>query len=83
MSKLISYCYADGSHTYIVKEDKDVPPTYSYDMDEQVPCICCGKVVPYGDTYTSRHFMTAVTGFGYPVCGKCYYSGEELKDEGV
>lgn len=45
---------------------------YESDMDKVVSCACCGKKVVYGNTYTSHAIHTPV-GFGYAVCGECYF----------
>lgn len=48
------------------------------EMDEQVNCIHCGNLLPYGNCYTSRRYHSQ-HGFGYPVCSTCYE--EEWKEE--
>lgn len=49
--------------------------TYETDMDTTVNCCQCGRKVPFGECYTSMQVQTAV-GFGYAVCGECYYGKE-------
>lgn len=44
---------------------------YESDMDAAVNCAQCGRVLRYGECYTSREVHTAV-GFGYAVCEECY-----------
>ncbi len=41
------------------------------DLDAPVNCPHCGKLLPWGETYTSKQFHTEM-GFGYGVCGECY-----------
>lgn len=45
--------------------------TFATDMDVVCNCVCCGKEMKYGDSYTSRRFHTAL-GFGYSECEECY-----------
>lgn len=49
----------------------EVLKVYSDDMDERCDCANCGKIMTYGDGYTSRAVHTSA-GFGYPVCSECY-----------
>ena len=44
---------------------------YTSDMEEEVNCCQCGKLIKFGDGYTSKEIHTSV-GFGYPVCADCY-----------
>lgn len=62
-------------------EDYNVPDewkvkVYSNDMDEVVSCCQCGKLIKYGEGYTSMEVHTEM-GFGYCVCGECHE--EEIK----
>lgn len=52
--------------------------TYSNDMDEIVNCISCGKLIKFGETFTSRQWHTNI-GFGYGVCELCYQKEWELE----
>lgn len=57
-------------------ENYDVPDsrrvaTFRNDMNEIVDCASCGKSIPYGLSYTSIEFHTAM-GFGFCVCDECY-----------
>lgn len=45
---------------------------YEQNMDTVVSCACCGKKVIYGNAYTS-HKIHDYIGFGYAVCGDCYF----------
>lgn len=45
--------------------------TYSTNMIEMVNCPHCGRLLPYGETYTSMQIHTEL-GFGYGVCEECY-----------
>lgn len=49
--------------------------TYCEDMNEMVNCPHCGKLLPFGECYTSREIHTGL-GFGYAVCEECYYNKE-------
>lgn len=44
---------------------------FSDDMEEEVNCADCGKVIRYGESYVSTVIHTYM-GFGYAVCGECY-----------
>lgn len=59
--------------------------TYADDMDVIVNCPHCGKKLAYGDSYTSHEIHTEY-GFGYAVCGECYFESENVryyKDKGI
>lgn len=45
--------------------------SYTDDMDKQINCCQCGKIVRFGDCYTSLEVHTPV-GFGFAVCSECY-----------
>lgn len=47
------------------------------DLDEEIQCAICGRLVKYGDCYTS-HTVHTDFGIGYAVCEDCYT--EELKN---
>ena len=51
---------------------------YEDDMNTIVNCACCGRLVRYGDCYTSKHIHNSA-GFGYAVWEKCYEG--EWKEE--
>ena len=53
--------------------------SYSDDMDEIISCALCGRPVRFGDCYTSKEIHTP-HGFGYAVCGDCYF-GERVREE--
>lgn len=63
---------------YKTVEISDKCSAYEIDMETKVECPGCGKIIAYGDGYTSRQYHTNL-GFGYCVCAKCY--GKELKEE--
>jgi hypothetical protein len=44
---------------------------YSEDMDATVACAQCGKIITYGEGYTSKQVHNQY-GLGYPVCEDCY-----------
>lgn len=44
---------------------------YSNDMDKIVNCARCGRMVVFGETYTSFEIHNEV-GFGYAVCPTCH-----------
>lgn len=57
-------------------EDYSIPEewtckTYANDMAEKVNCAQCGKVITFGESYTSLEVHTN-RGFGYSVCEDCY-----------
>lgn len=62
-----------------VPDDWDIR-TYSYNMDEVINCVCCGKKMKYGNGYTSKRFHTPL-GFGFMECRECYeaYIQEERR----
>ena len=62
---------------YTVPDDWKVK-TFSTDMEEKVNCAVCGKLMEYGDGYTSRTIHTK-NGFDYVVCEECY--DKERKEE--
>lgn len=41
------------------------------DMSQHINCAGCGKVLPYGETFTSLELHTTM-GIGYGVCNECY-----------
>lgn len=47
-------------------------PLMSYDMDETINCVRCGKEMTFGKGYTSRTFFNK-GGFGYYECEQCYF----------
>ena len=68
----------NGKKEYV---EHDIPDdwnckTFSFDMDEEVNCVCCGKKMKFGDGYTSRRFHTAM-GMGCCECENCYFSYKE------
>lgn len=57
-------------------EDYEVPKDwfckyYCASMIETVNCAHCGKVILFGDSYTSMEIHTKA-GWGYAVCSDCY-----------
>lgn len=56
----------------------EVLKIYSEDMGERCDCANCGKIMTYGDGYTSRSIHNTV-GFGFPVCSDCYEVERELE----
>ena len=46
-------------------------PLLSDDMGEEINCASCGKLVKFGDCYTSK-VIHGKMGFGYFVCEDCY-----------
>lgn len=49
--------------------------TYSDDPDAPTKCPNCGKIIKFGESFTSYEYRTE-TGIGYAVCEKCHQ--EEL-----
>ena len=58
--------------TYDPYELPEGSSKYENDMDVIVSCACCGKKITYGDAYTSHKIYDHI-GFGYVVCGDCYF----------
>lgn len=52
----------------------------AWDMDEQITCPGCEKVIQFGDGYTSLQ-IHGRGGFGYTVCKECYRKELELERE--
>lgn len=51
-----------------------LPPrsaTYCSDHNEDICCAQCGKLMHFGDSYTSKEIHSSM-GFGYGVCLECY-----------
>lgn len=46
-------------------------PVLTYDMDEVMNCVSCGKQIRFGECYTSR-FIHTESGMGYNVCADCH-----------
>lgn len=61
------------AHAYEPAEINDTwhISVYESDMQTEVRCPACGRILPFGETYCSREFHTAI-GFGYGVCEPCY-----------
>ena len=53
-----------------VPDDRQVA-LYTDDMNKFVQCANCGRIIKYGDSYTSRTIQTNM-GFGYAICEDCY-----------
>ena len=66
--------YKDGDH-YLYKLPEKAA-TYR-DMNDEVQCASCGKLLKFGDCYTSYEIQTLDFGMGYGVCEECY--DEEIK----
>ena len=41
------------------------------DMDHPINCVNCGRVIPFGEGYTSKRYHT-FGGMGFYECHKCY-----------
>lgn len=64
-------------------EDYEVPDSWNCqiatsDMSELVNCPHCGKILMFGNTYTSLEIHTDI-GFGYGVCENCHNKEFERK----
>ena len=70
------HCYE--SHSY--PDDWKVS-FFCADMDELVNCACCGKELPYMDTYTSRELYDCSGIFGMAVCPECHKAEWEREKE--
>ena len=53
-------------------------PLYSNNMNEVVNCSSCGKLILFGNGFTSR-LIHSDKGFGYSVCEECH--DKEVKEE--
>ena len=51
-------------------EISDKCSAYEIDMETKVECPGCGKMIAFGDGYTSMRYQTDL-GFGYCVCADC------------
>lgn len=68
---MIVYKY-DGERYVIVEiEDGDYKPSMM-DMEEKIKCPSCGKMVAYGDCYTSKEYYFPGGVFGLNVCPECH-----------
>lgn len=45
--------------------------TYLEDLEEYINCAQCGRLIKFGDSYTSLEIHNSI-GFGYCVCEKCH-----------
>lgn len=45
--------------------------TYCADLNAEVNCAECGRVLTYGECYTSRRIHNKI-GMGFGVCPECY-----------
>lgn len=52
------------------KYDNDLYEYYC-EMDDIIACAACGKLLKFGDSYTSRKILSN-GGFGFAVCEDCY-----------
>lgn len=53
---------------------------YSEDLESPVKCPSCGKIIKFGESFTSLEYHTE-TGMGYAVCGKCHQEEIERKQK--
>lgn len=69
--------WSESEHKYMpysIPDDWHVS-TYEDDLDTAVNCCQCGRELPFGECYTSMQVQTKA-GFGYAVCGDCYFGFE-------
>lgn len=52
-------------------EISDKCSAYEIDMEKKVECPGCGKMIFFGNGFTSRRYHNDL-GFGYSVCADCY-----------
>lgn len=60
-------------------EDYELPencPLICHDIEKIINCATCGEKIKFGECYCSKTIHNK-SGFGYPVCKKCY--NKELK----
>lgn len=69
--------FKKGYQPYSVPETWNTP-LYCSDMETAVNCVRCGRVIKYGNGYTSKQIHNA-HGMGYTVCIHCYR--KEWKEE--
>lgn len=62
---------------HIIPEEWNTP-LHTDNMNEYINCAECGKVIKFGEAYTSRKIHNRF-GLGYPVCESCYK--EEWNEE--
>ena len=69
---------------YEVPNEWDVT-LFTNDMKKIVSCVQCGIKLEYGMCFTSKEVHTECTGFGYPVCSKCYEAemDRNIKNKGT
>ena len=48
---------------------------FETDMEHKYNCASCGKLIKFGDGYTSL-FLHTDNGFGYIVCSDCHFNIE-------
>ena len=60
----------DDYETYRIPLDWNCK-LYSDNMNEKINCVQCGKIIKYGDSYSSLEIHNEV-GLAYPICEKCY-----------
>lgn len=66
--------WSDKDHKYYpykVPDDWYISVS-EFDMEYKVNCVNCGKVISFGDGYTSLRYHTE-QGFGYAECESCYF----------
>ena len=69
--KLQKWSYQKHKYSDYEIPDSWKCPIYSDNMDQVINCTSCGKLLRYGNCYTSLEIHNR-HGFGYPVCQECY-----------
>lgn len=79
--------WSEKKHKYepYAMPDKWNVSVYESDMDKKINCARCGKIITFGEGYTSRQIHDAV-GFGYAICRSCdeaeWAEYKKYKDKG-
>lgn len=60
-----------GHYNFVEINDTWYISIYEKDMATEVRCPSCGRILPFGDTYTSLEYHTML-GMGFGVCESCY-----------
>lgn len=72
-------CKKHEYEPYPVPKDKKLT-LYTENMEEEINCCQCLKLMKYKDSFTSREVHNAV-GLGYAVCKECYEKEWERRRE--
>lgn len=67
--------------TYIPYKIPDnwITTLYTNDMDKEINCMGCGRIIKYGNSFCSLEIHG--NGFGFPVCQRCYKEELERREQ--